>query len=122
VVVDRGREPTGRGVLDVAQEVQSRGAGEIFLTSIEEDGAQNGYDIELIRRVADSVSVPVVASGGAGEWSDLVEGIRDGNVAAVSVANRLHHIQHSTKKAKEEMEDAGIDVRTPGFAERYDIL
>lgn len=121
VVIDRGREPTGLRPDDWAREAEEWGAGEIFLTSIDQDGAQTGYDTELIRRVAGTVRIPVVASGGVGEWEHLVTGIEEGNASAVSVANRFHHIQHSTTKAKQHMLDTGLDVREPAFAERYDI-
>lgn len=119
VVVDRGREPTGRKPAELATEVETLGAGEIFLTSIDQDGTKEGYELDLIRNVTDAVSVPVVASGGAGEWDHLIEGIEQGNADAVSVANRFHHSQHSTAKAKEAMIEAGLNVRTPVFSDRY---
>jgi len=115
VVVDRGTEPTGRTVREWATEVAELGAGEIFLTSIDRDGTKEGYDLDLIRGVSEVVEVPVVASGGAGEWDHLVEAVNDGNADAVSVANRFHHTQHSTQKAKEHMIEAGLNVRKPYF-------
>jgi cyclase len=121
VVTDRGQKHTGQNAVEWAQRADELGAGEIFLTSIDQDGTQSGYDLELIRKVSDNVSIPVIASGGVGEWEHLVEGIVDGNADAVSVANRLHHVQHSTKKAKDYMKSAGIDVREPAFADRYDL-
>jgi cyclase len=104
-----------------AKRAETLGAGEIFLTSIDQDGTQSGYDLDLISAVSEAVSVPVIASGGVGIWKHLVEGVVEGGADAVSVANRLHHVQHSTKKAKEYMKSAGIDVREPSFAERYDL-
>jgi cyclase len=121
VVTDRGQNNTGKDAIEWAQRVDTLGAGEIFLTSIDQDGTQSGYDLRLINEVSNTVSVPVIASGGVGKWSHLVEGIVDGNADAVSVANRLHHVQHSTKKAKDHMKSAGIDVREPSFADRYDL-
>jgi len=121
VVIDRGKEPTQTTPSDWAAEAESRGAGEIFLTSIDQDGTKEGYEIDLIRSVSDVVNVPVVASGGAGDWEHLVTAIRDGRADAVSVANRFHHSQHSTTKAKEHMIDAGLSVRKPAFAERYQV-
>jgi cyclase len=121
VVTDRGQKHTGQNAVEWAQRADELGAGEIFLTSIDQDGTQSGYDLELIRKVSDNVSIPVIASGGVGEWEHLVEGIVDGNADAVSVANRLHHVQHSTKKAKDYMKSAGIGVREPAFADRYDL-
>jgi len=119
VCVDRGRETTGYDPVNLAEEVEDLGAGEVFLTSIDRDGSKEGYDIDLVKSVTEAVSVPVVASGGAGEWSHLVEGIRQGNADAVSVANRFHHSQHSTTKAKEAMIKAGLNVRRPVFSDRY---
>lgn len=121
VVTDRGRNRAGKDPVEWAKHVETLGAGEIFLTSIDQDGTQSGYDIDLISAVSGAVSIPVVASGGVGIWKHLVEGIVEGNADAVSVANRLHHVQHSTKKAKDYLKSAGIDVREPSFAERYDL-
>jgi cyclase len=121
VVSDRGQDSTGIQPAVWAKRVEELGAGEIFLTSIDKDGSQSGYDLDLIKSVSDAVSVPVVASGGVGRWKHLVDGIVKGGADAVSVANRLHHVQHSTKKAKDHLQSAGIDVREPSFAERYDI-
>ena len=121
VVTDRGRNHTGKHPVKWAKRAETLGAGEIFLTSIDQDGTQSGYDLDLISAVSEAVSVPVIASGGVGIWKHLVEGVVEGGADAVSVANRLHHVQHSTKKAKEYMKSAGIDVREPSFAERYDL-
>ncbi len=118
VVIDRGNEHTGKSVSEWAGTAEDAGAGEIFLTSIDRDGSQDGYDIDLIQQVTSRVDIPVVASGGAGEWNHLVEAVREGNADAVSVANRFHHIQHSTRKAKEHMIDSGLNVREPYF---YDV-
>lgn len=119
VMADRGRDRTGRQPETWAKRVEELGAGEIFLTSIDQDGSQSGYDLDLIKTVSDTVSIPVVASGGVGNWKHLVEGLKLGGADAVSVANRLHHVQHSTKKAKDHLQSSGIDVREPLFAERY---
>lgn len=121
VITDRGRSGTGMDPFTWSKRVENLGAGEIFLTSIDRDGTQTGYDLELVDGVARVVSIPVVASGGVGDWDHLVEGIFEGGVDAVSVANRLHHMQHSTKKAKDHMKSAGVDVREPSFAERYEV-
>lgn len=119
VFVDRGSEPTGESPAEWARRAARLGAGEVFLTSIDRDGTKEGYDLELIRSVVDAVSIPVVASGGAGEWPHLVEAVEEGNADAVSVANRFHHSQHSTTKAKEHMVWAGLNVREPVFTERF---
>jgi cyclase len=111
VVVDRGREPTGRPVLEWAQQCEAAGAGEIFLTSIDQDGTRRGYDLELMRAVVDAVTIPVIAFGGVLAWQDLVDGIKLGGCEAVSAANVFHYTEHSTRNAKEFMRRAGIDVR-----------
>jgi cyclase len=115
VFIDRGQEPTDLSPFDWAKEVEKHGAGEIFLTSIDRDGSMKGYDLELIRKVSESVTIPVIASGGVGNWQHLVEGIKIGKADAVSAANIFHFIEQSTKKAKEYMKNAGINVRVPAF-------
>lgn len=110
VYIDRGREATPMTPVEWAKKAEARGAGEIFLTSIDHDGSRNGYDLELMREVAHAVSIPVIAFGGAFEWEHLAEGISTG-VEAVSAANVFHFTEHSTKKAKEHLRKAGIEVR-----------
>jgi cyclase len=119
VVIDRGRDPTDYTPSEWAESAVSHGAGEIFLTSIDQDGAKEGYDLDLVRSVTEAVDVPVVASGGAGEWEHLVEVFERADPNAASVANRFHHSQHSTTKAKEHLIEAGLDVREPVFADRW---
>jgi cyclase len=115
VFVDRGRKPTGVSVIDWCVESARRGAGEIYLTSIDNDGARNGYDLDLIKLVTDAVDIPVIASGGVGKWEHLEQGINTGNAQAVSAANIFHFTEHSTKKAKEYLEQTGLDVRKTDF-------
>lgn len=106
-----GREPTGLEVTEWCREAERRGAGEILLQSIDRDGTGQGYDIPLIRKVVDAVSIPVIALGGAGTFEHLVEGLRDGHATAVAAANIFHFTEHSVVHAKEYMKRAGIDVR-----------
>jgi cyclase len=106
-----GREPTGRGAVAWAREAQERGAGEILLTSIDADGTRDGYDLELTAAVADAVSVPVIASGGAGELSHLVDGINEGGADAVLCASIFHYGTYTVAEAKRAMSEAGIAVR-----------
>jgi cyclase len=87
------------------------GAGEILLTSIDRDGSLEGYDLELCRRVADNVDVPVLISGGAGSWKHFVEGIERGGASAVCTSNIFHFTEASLKSAKAFMAKAGIMVR-----------
>lgn len=111
VAIDRGRELTGISPFKWAQVAQEMGAGEIFLNCIERDGFRQGYDIKLLRKVVDSVNIPVIAMGGVFTWQHLVDGIIKGGADAVAAANIFHYTEHSTKKAKEYMKAAGIDVR-----------
>jgi cyclase len=111
VWIDRGREATGLAAADWAREAERRGAGEIFLTSIDREGRGEGYDLDLVRDVVNAVTIPVIAFGGAFTWQHLVDGIVIGGAEAVSAANVFHFTEHSTKKAKDFMRTAGIDVR-----------
>jgi cyclase len=106
-----GRKPTGLDAIDYAREVVSLGAGELLLTSMDRDGTRAGFDIALTRAVADSVPVPVIASGGVGTLEHLVEGVRDGHATAVLAASIFHFGEHSVRKAKEYMAEAGLPVR-----------
>jgi len=115
VYIDRGRENTGLKPIDWAKKVEKLGAGEILLTSIDHEGTRNGYDLELLQQVTNSVSVPVIAFGGVGDWQHFVDGIIIGNANAVSAANIFHYSEHSTYNAKEFMINAGLNVRTPKF-------
>lgn len=106
-----GREPTGLDPVAWAREAEKRGAGEILLQSIDRDGTGKGYDIGLIRSVADAVTIPVIALGGVGTFGHLVEGLRDGHASAVAAANIFHFTELSIVKAKQHMRKEGIDVR-----------
>ena len=106
-----GRKDTGIDVVDWAAKVVERGAGEILLTSMDRDGAKIGYDIPLLRAVTGAVTVPVIASGGAGKTEHLVEAARDGHAAAVLAASIFHFGEISIGEAKRAMAKAGIPVR-----------
>ena len=110
VYVAGGRTPTGRDAVEWAREGVERGAGEILLTSMDRDGTKDGYDLALTHAISDAVSVPVIASGGAGELDHLVEGIEAG-ADAVLCASIFHYGQYSVAQAKEHMAAAGIPVR-----------
>ncbi|MBL8774093.1 MAG: imidazole glycerol phosphate synthase subunit HisF [Phenylobacterium sp.] len=105
-----GRNPTGLDAIDYAVEVVAKGAGEILLTSMDRDGAKTGYDLDLLRRVAEAVSVPVIASGGAGTTRHLVEAVEAG-ADAVLAASIFHFGEISIGEAKAAMAAAGIPVR-----------
>jgi len=106
-----GRKPTGIDAVGYAKEVVALGAGEILLTSMDRDGTRKGFDIALTRAVADSVSVPVIASGGVGNLDHLVAGIRDGHATAVLAASIFHFGEHSVREAKAYMAKAGLPMR-----------
>jgi imidazole glycerol-phosphate synthase subunit HisF len=106
-----GRNPTGIDAVIYAREVVALGAGEILLTSMDRDGTRHGYDIALTRAVADAVSVPVIASGGAGNLDHFVEGIRDGHASAVLAASIFHFGEYSVRQAKTYMAQAGLPMR-----------
>jgi imidazole glycerol-phosphate synthase subunit HisF len=106
-----GRNATGLDAVAWAIEGVSRGAGEILLTSMDRDGTKDGYDIELTRSVADAVSVPVIASGGAGRLDHLVAGINEGHADAVLIASLFHFREYSIEQAKQSLAAAGIAVR-----------
>jgi cyclase len=108
-----GQEATGRGVVDWVREAERRGAGEIFLNSIDEDGIAEGYDLALIRAAAEASTIPVIACGGVGRFEHLAEGVAAG-ASAVSAANIFHFTEHSTQRAKRVLADAGVDVRMSG--------
>jgi cyclase len=111
VYIDRGREPTGLSPFAWAMQVQDLGSGEIFLNCIERDGFRQGYDLTLLKGVVEAVDIPVIAMGGVLTWQHLVEGVKEGGADAVAAANIFHYTEHSTKKAKEYLRQAGIDVR-----------
>jgi imidazole glycerol-phosphate synthase subunit HisF len=112
VYVNGGRTPvSGREAVAWAREASERGAGELLVTSMDRDGTTEGYDIELTRAVSDAVSVPVIASGGAGELTHLVEAIEEGRADAVLCVSIFHYGKHSVAEAKRAMKEAGIAVR-----------
>ena len=106
-----GRNPTGIDALDYAEEVCELGAGEILLTSMDRDGTKEGYDVALTRAIADSVPVPVIASGGVGTLDHLVAGVREGHASAVLAASIFHFGQHTIREAKQSLASAGLPVR-----------
>jgi imidazole glycerol-phosphate synthase subunit HisF len=106
-----GRRPTGLDAVAWAREAVKLGAGEILLTSMDRDGTKDGYDLELTRTVADGVSVPVIASGGAGTLEHLVEGLVEGAADAVLAASIFHFGQHTIAEAKAYLRERGVPVR-----------
>jgi imidazole glycerol-phosphate synthase subunit HisF len=112
VYVNGGRQKVpGRGAVPWAEEAAERGAGEVLLTSMDRDGTNDGYDIELTRAVADAVPVPVIASGGAGSLEHLSEAIAEGSADAVLCASIFHYGTFRVRDAKRHLAAAGISVR-----------
>jgi cyclase len=106
-----GRKGTGIDAIEFAQEVVSLGAGEILLTSMDRDGTRQGFDIPLTQAVADSINVPVIASGGVGNLDHLIEGIRSGHATAVLAASIFHFGEFTIREAKDHMVQAGLPMR-----------
>lgn len=106
-----GRRNTGLDAIEWARKVESLGAGEILLTSMDRDGTKIGFDLELTRRIADAVGIPVIASGGVGELAHLADGVTQGRADAVLAASIFHYGQHTVREAKEFMRQRGIEVR-----------
>ena len=106
-----GRNSTGIDALEYAQEVVALGAGEILLTSMDRDGTRQGFDLPLTRAIADSIPVPVVASGGVGNLDHLVDGIREGHATAVLAASIFHFGEFTIREAKDHMTRAGLPMR-----------
>ena len=106
-----GRNSTGIDAVEFAVKVADLGAGEILLTSMDQDGRKTGYDIALTRSVSDAVRIPVIASGGVGTLEHMVEGIRDGHASAVLAASIFHFGTYTVGQAKQHMQRAGIPMR-----------
>ena len=111
VYIYSGQKPTGIDALDWAKRVVELGAGEIMLTSIDADGHRAGYDIELTRAISEAVSVPVIASGGAGTLEDLYQALVLGKADAVLAASIFHYGVHSIRETKEYLAEKGIPIR-----------
>lgn len=106
-----GRKETGIDALDWAQKMSDYGAGEILLTSMDKDGTKSGFDLELTRTISDSVSIPVIASGGVGSVQHLVDGIKIGGASAVLAASIFHFGDFTIAEVKEEMAKQDIPIR-----------
>jgi cyclase len=106
-----GRRATGLDAVQWARRMQGAGAGEILLTSMDRDGTRDGFDVELTRAVSEAVSVPVIASGGAGNLEHLALGVLQGKADAVLAASIFHFGEYTVRQAKEHMKSRGIEVR-----------
>ncbi len=106
-----GRKPTGLDAIEWAKRVEALGAGEILLTSMDRDGTQSGYDLDLTRGIADAVGIPVIASGGVGNLEHLYDGLTAGGADAVLAASIFHFAEHSIADAKSYLHARGVLVR-----------
>lgn len=111
VVIKSGTESTGLDIVDWARRVEAMGAGEILLTSKDADGTKEGYDLEMTRAVAEAVSIPVIASGGAGKLEHLYQAVTKGKASAVLAASIFHFGEISIPEAKRYLKEKGIPVK-----------
>ncbi len=112
VYINGGRTPTGIDALEWGKKVEALGAGEILLTSMDKDGTKDGYDIELTRAFSENLSIPIIASGGAGNLEHLRDVLTDGKADAALAASIFHFREYSMKDTKEFLKKKGVEVRT----------
>jgi cyclase len=111
IVINGGRTPMGVDALEWARRGEELGAGELVVNSIDADGTKEGYDIELTRKIADSVGIPVIASGGAGKPEHLYDVLTEGRADAALVASMLHYNEYSCRQLKEYLHGRGVKMR-----------
>lgn len=114
VLIDRGTRDINVSPDEWAKKMEVLGVGEIFLNCVSRDGARKGYDLEMVRKVSDAISIPLIAFGGVLRWQHLLDGIHAG-ASAVAAANVFHYTEHAAKRAKEYLYDEGVNIRTPEF-------
>ena len=106
-----GRKNTGINAIEFAKKMEECGAGELLITSMDRDGTQAGYDIDLMNKISSTINIPVIASGGVGNLDHLVDGIKLGKASAVLAASIFHYGKYSVKEAKQYLDSKGIPVR-----------
>ena len=106
-----GRNNSGIDALEYAKKMEENGAGELLVTSMDRDGTQVGYDVDLMSKISSKINIPVIASGGVGNLDHLVDGIKLGKASAVLAASIFHYGKHSVKEAKDYLDSKGIPVR-----------
>jgi cyclase len=111
VWIRSGTQPTHRDPIELATDMEAAGAGEILLKSVDDDGVMNGYDVETIARVSAAVSIPVIASGGAGNFQHMIDALEMGGASAVAAASILHFTEQTPMEAKQAIGAAGFPVR-----------
>lgn len=115
VHINGGRVPTDKLALDWAREVEDRGAGEIMLTSMDADGTKNGYDLEMTQAIAEAVSIPVIASGGAGTLAHFYQAFAEGKASAALAASVFHFNEMRVREVKQYLAERNIPVRMSGW-------
>jgi cyclase len=113
VFLHGGRTETGREAFDWAMEAESKGAGEILLTSMDKDGTKDGFDITILKKISSKLEIPIIASGGAGNPEHFTEAILRGGADAVLAASIFHYGEYSITDVKQSMKEMGISVRLP---------
>jgi cyclase len=111
VYIHGGRTPTGLDALEWARKMERSGAGEILLTSMDRDGTKEGYDLPLTRIISDALSIPLIASGGAGTFEHLRQALVQGRADAVLIASIFHYREHTVREVKEYLREGGLTVR-----------
>jgi cyclase len=111
VMTHCGRRATGQDPVAYARRMEAMGAGEIIVTSVERDGTMTGYDVEIMRRIAEAVQIPVVASGGVGKYEHMAEVLRETKVAAVAAASIFHYTEQTPREAKLFLGQQGFNIR-----------
>ncbi|MBU1086357.1 MAG: imidazole glycerol phosphate synthase subunit HisF, partial [Candidatus Omnitrophica bacterium] len=111
VYIYGGRKPTGIDVIEWVKKAEALGAGEILLTSMDKDGTQSGYDLELTRAVSEAVNIPVIASGGAGTLEHLYDGLSKGKADAVLAASIFHYGKYKIQQTKKYLAAKGLHMR-----------
>ena len=111
VFIHGGRTPTGLEVLDWCKKMEGFGAGEILLTSMDRDGTKNGYDVELLKKVSNLISIPLVASGGVGNLEHIYEGLTQGKADAALAASIFHYREFTVNDVKTYLKNKGVSVR-----------
>ena len=106
-----GRENTGIDAIDFSKQAEENGAGEILLTSMDKDGTKSGYDLELLKKITTSLSIPVIASGGAGKLEHLYDAIKNGGASAVLAASIFHYGEFTIKETKEYLKSKNVPIR-----------
>jgi cyclase len=111
VYIHGGRTPTGLDALEWARKMERSGAGEILLTSMDRDGTKEGYDLPLTRIISDALSIPLIASGGAGTFEHLRQALVQGRADAVLIASIFHYREHTVREVKKYLREGGLTVR-----------